>query len=1136
MHKTVKRCLSFLLVLVLAFGMLPTAYAAEVTEPDVTLPEPTTNETVPVETESTPTEETQPETPDATGPPEETEAMEETEATEVAPVEIPEMSANPYAVSTLAASTQSGISLFDFSDNGDYTTRLKSQIYVTYKPNGTGSAKTAGIQNLGWHFARYGGVPYADDPLYCIEPYRTYGASTSGHSVDRDVTVSGSGSSTGTNVWYALPEARREAIGLILLYSNQMWDDSVSVFDVKRDSNPNVPLRIATQFLIYEIVCGLRNPTTFVLNSTNESGTAGNIFYNAGVASVSNFAPNYNSLVSSIQAAKKIPSFTASSRANAPTITMNGKEASAYDNNGVLSSFRISDGSGASFSKSGNTLYITQTGTISESTVFSLSRSVPSAYNSGFNIWYMSGSTYQTCINLYSASSGTVNGYFKLKAPSEGSLGLTKTTEDGKNLSGWKFGIYSDSACQSLVSGPHTTDASGKINVSSISAGTYYVKELGHTDSAIESMYVCASTNPQKVTISSGSTATVTFRNNLIPGSLGLTKTTEDGKNLSGWEFGIYSDSGCQSLVSGPHTTDATGKINVSGIAAGTYYVKELGHTDSAIESMYVCASTNPQKVTISSGSTATVTFRNNLATGSLSLVKTTNTGENLAGWQINLYTDADCTALVDGSPFLTGQDGTVQITGLNPGTYYAKEIASTDPYWECDPEVKSVQLKSGETATMTFSNTHYGCIKIQKTTNTGKDLEGWVFRVTDPDGKPVGDFTTDKEGAILLEKLLPGRYMVQELPVDDDYWATEFGWHDVIVEAGDIVLDTWLNKDQGLGWFHKQTNTGDDLVGWEITIYSDEDCTDVVRTVVTNEDGKVGYYMDPGIYYAKETGDSFGRFEDPFWNCDTEVKKFEIKCHEDTAVYFTNNYHGSLKIIKTMEDGSDPQGWQFKITDSEGKELDGSPFTTGTDGMILTGAIAPGEYTVEEIIPEDSAYYCKSENPQKVTVVQGETAEVSFTNALRPGKITLEKVNTKGQHLADATFLLEYSEDGHLWWPIEYSDSEKPVGGGCSNPNVKDGCLTTGEDGIIEWDNLLPGMYYRVKEVKAPDGYNILKKVAYEDQLTTEDLHITIRVINTRVFNLPDTGSNDLLLVPMIGMLFMSLGLVVIYSRKRRV
>lgn len=62
----------------------------------------------------------------------------------------------------------------------------------------------------------------------CIEPWRSYAASTSGNSVDRDVTLDGSGSTQGSNVWYALPAERREAIGLILLYSNQMWDHSIS--------------------------------------------------------------------------------------------------------------------------------------------------------------------------------------------------------------------------------------------------------------------------------------------------------------------------------------------------------------------------------------------------------------------------------------------------------------------------------------------------------------------------------------------------------------------------------------------------------------------------------------------------------------------------------------------------------------------------------------------------------------------------------------------------------------------------------------------------------------------------------------------------------------------------------------------
>ena len=58
------------------------------------------------------------------------------------------------------------------------------------------------------------------------------------------------------------------------------------------------------------------------------------------------------------------------------------------------------DGNGAEFYKSGNTLYITQTGDISESTVFKATRNLPSAASSTFNIWYMSGSTYQTTVSL----------------------------------------------------------------------------------------------------------------------------------------------------------------------------------------------------------------------------------------------------------------------------------------------------------------------------------------------------------------------------------------------------------------------------------------------------------------------------------------------------------------------------------------------------------------------------------------------------------------------------------------------------------------------------------------------------------------------------------------------------------------
>ena len=793
-----KRCLSILLAVMLLIGIIPAAYAVE-SGADSTQPEKTVSEG--------------------------TDSIDPTEPTEpTEPPDIPDTQ-DDYAVMSVG-STQKSILLFDYADNGNYTTVLKSQVSCEYKPNRTGAARTAYIKNLGWHFARYGGVAYPDEPLYCIEPWRSYGASTSGNSVDRGVTLDGSGSTAGSNVWYAMPEDYREAIGLILLYSDRMWDHSVSVTTAKKDSNPNVPLRIATQFLIYEIVCSLRDPATFKSNSVNVCGTSGDIFYNAGVASVPYFAPKYNALVDAIQAAKKIPSFTGASVISAPTITLTGEETSVTDSNGVLSNFSFTDGNGAKFYKSGNTLYITQTGDISESTVYKAARNLPSASDSTYRIWYMSGSSYQTTVSLDTASAGTLNAYFKLKAAPR-------------------------------------------------------------------------------------------------PGSISLTKTTEDGKNLSGWKFGIYSDHACTKLVSGPHTTDGSGKISAAGLTAGIYYVKELGHTDSAISEMYYCSGANPQKVTVTAGAAATVSFTNKRNTGGVKLLKETNTGKNLDGWKIGLYTDSACTSAVTGSPFTTGADGTVTAAGLTPGTYYAREEAGSDPYWVCDTSVKTVTVTANGTATVTFSNTH---------------------------------------------------------------------------------------KGRG-------------------------------------------------------------------------------------------------KIIKTMPDGGSTAGWKFEVYDSNHK-LVGS-YTTASDGTILTDYLLPGTYTVKEIIPENSPYTCDAPNPKTVAISAGQTAEVTFTNRMKPGEIRIQKTDTHGEPLAGAEFLLEWSKDGRQWQTVIYTDSPDVTEGTCTAEGLTDGKLTSGADGVVRFTGLYSGSLYRVTETKAPKGYQLLTELVYKGGIRKDDGNfIRLTVVNAPVFELPMTGS----------------------------
>ena len=429
--------------------------------------------------------------------------------------------------------------------------------------------------------------------------------------------------------------------------------------------------------------------------------------------------------------------------------------------------------------------------------------------------------------------------------------------------------------------------------------------------------------------------------------------------------------------------------------------------------------------------------------TGSLKLVKETNTGKNLDGWQIGLYTDAACTKPVSGSPFTTGAEGSVTVSDLSVGTLYAKEIEVDDPYWACDTSVKTVNITAGQTATVTFRNTHYGDMRIRKNAVNGS-AEGWSFQILDSERNLVTTIKTGADGYAHSGRLLPGQYFIFEVcDRDDTYWE-----YDPVVE-----------------------------------------------------------------------------------------KQVTITAGSQAEVAYTNTQYGKIQIQKAMETEGSLTGWQFRITDSSGTEIPGSPFSTDETGLILPGKLQPGEYKIEELIPENSLYSCTSENPQTVTVKAGETAGVSFTNALRPGRITIEKVDIRGEPLADAKFLLEWSKDGSLWWPVEYTDTGTVREGFCFNAECVNGTLTSGKDGLLEWTGLHPGLTYRVTELEAPKGYSLLTEPAFEGTLPADILTVSFRVVNCEIFKLPDTGmtSGAWLRVSQFACIFLCTALLVYSYRKER-
>lgn len=330
--------------------------------------------------------------------------------------------------------------------------------------------------------------------------------------------------------------------------------------------------------------------------------------------------------------------------------------------------------------------------------------------------------------------------------------------------------------------------------------------------------------------------------------------------------------------------------------------------------------------------------------------------------------------------------------------------------------------------------------------------------------------------------------------------------------------------------------NTGESLEGWEITIYSDKECTQKVTTVTTNADGKVGIYLDPGIYYARESGDTEGRFENEYWLVDESIKEFEILPHKDVDITFVNTQYGKIKVIKSMPSSGSLEGWTFIVRDINGDEIKGSPFITDASGLIVSENLYPGTYAVEEVIPDDSPYICVSENPQSVTVVQGRTAEVRFTNSLRSGKIAIRKVDTTGEPLAGAEFLLEWSVDGTSWLPVVYSNSGYAKEGTCSSEGLTDGRLISDKTGLVEFTGLHPERLYRLTETAAPDGFQLLADTAYEGGLPDDkEYTVDLTVVNVRTYELPETGSKSLVLMPIALILACSLCGAILFVTKRK-
>lgn len=403
--------------------------------------------------------------------------------------------------------------------------------FLVYNSDGTMDHRTG---NGGSAYKHYmltdsDGVTHS---VYCVESGIPYNTSDNTYT-----------SESGTNSAYLnlLPAGARRGITLTTIYG---WKPGAAlpVSGINEDD-----YKMATQIILWEYQQQLRSDPY----SRHGNGHADADQYYSVIAGRP-AEKAYNWILSQVGSHSTVPSFTSTSKGNAPELELKwDTEKKVYsltvtDTNSLNIDLEMLSGSGVSVVRNGNSYTFTSKNMITDPVIFTFRKDIPVAND--MLIWGRPG--YQT---MMTGASDPVSFYVKIKTETYGTAKIVKTSEDGI-VSGISFTISGTDILGNTVNETVTTGENGQIK-EKLLPGTYLVTEL-----ALD-RYVTPSA--QYVTIESGQTATVHFSNILKKFRVHVVKTDADtgtaqgDATLAGATYGIY----CSGELVDTYTTDADGSF-----------------------------------------------------------------------------------------------------------------------------------------------------------------------------------------------------------------------------------------------------------------------------------------------------------------------------------------------------------------------------------------------------------------------------------------------------------------------------------------------------------------------------------------------------------------------------------------------
>ena len=455
---------------------------------------------------------------------------------------------------------------------------------------------------------------------------------------------------------------------------------------------------------------------------------------------------------------------------------------------------------------------------------------------------------------------------------------------------------------------------------------------------------------------------------------------------------------------------------------------------------------------------------------------------------------------------YTSSSSGKIDIPDLLAGKYTVKEVDLSSDFVAPTPNLVTVEVKPGQTASVSFDNVKKrGVLTVQKTNANplmgDYSLKGAEFEVRDQGGNLVDTIIVDESGRG-SSKILPlGVYQIRES-------KSPYGF----VRDKNTYTAT-LSGTQG--------NTA--IVYAPHTSIAEQPQAGKINIYKYNETPEMGDYDLSGAVFEILDGEVLlegllvGNYK--VQELESELTAGYVLSEEESAVVAPDQLtqltihnelqYGALRLIKIFEGQEKPiAGVPFHIfgTSLVGMEYD-EVLKTNDNGEIFV-KLPVGEYRVEELSSDKSEGY-KLLDAQTIIIKYDDTKELAMENKLIRGDVKLIKVGENGERLAGAVF-----------------DLYNPAG-------EKLGEYQCDENGEIQVKGLPYGKGYKWVETAAPAGHTGVG-TEYVFDITEENATVEVLAMNARIPQTGDDGAKHYMIAFLVSLA--ALITTAAFSRRNRV